>query len=174
MHRLSARHRRVPDCVKLTADVVRNLSWLPVTCAYRLVAKGQDLYSWHPLVSGSPDSVSGWRLGAGPGVGQRSDIRRTLAGPDRQMAKPQAARPGLRSDLRRRPQKTFGEEIVVRPDAGQDEEISSAHRLDVLLELFAVEARLHGEKARGEIGLETDEQKAHVELASVGHPPRKL
>jgi uncharacterized protein len=51
------RHRRVPDCVRLTADVVRNLSWLPVTCAYRLVAKGQDLPDWHPLVSGSPDSV---------------------------------------------------------------------------------------------------------------------
>jgi uncharacterized protein len=51
------RHRKVPDCVKLTADVVRNLSWLPVTCAYRLVAKGEDLYCWHPLVSGSPDSV---------------------------------------------------------------------------------------------------------------------
>jgi hypothetical protein len=51
------RHRRVPDCVRLTADVVRQLSWLPVTCAYRLVAKGQDLPDWHPLVSGSPDSV---------------------------------------------------------------------------------------------------------------------
>jgi uncharacterized protein len=51
------RHRKVPDCVRLTADVVRNLSWLPVTCAYRLVAKGEDLYSWHPLVSGSSDSV---------------------------------------------------------------------------------------------------------------------
>jgi uncharacterized protein len=43
--------------VRLTADVVRNLNWLPVTCAYRLVAKGQDLYDWHPLVSGSPDRV---------------------------------------------------------------------------------------------------------------------
>jgi uncharacterized cysteine cluster protein YcgN (CxxCxxCC family) len=51
------RHRRVPDCVKLTADVVRQLSWLPVTCAYRLVAKGEDLPDWHPLVSGTPDSV---------------------------------------------------------------------------------------------------------------------
>ena len=51
------RHKRVPDCVRLTADVVRQLSWLPVTCAYRLVAKGEDLPDWHPLVSGSPDSV---------------------------------------------------------------------------------------------------------------------
>jgi uncharacterized cysteine cluster protein YcgN (CxxCxxCC family) len=53
------RHRRVPDCVKLTPAAVRELSWLPVTCAYRLVAEGRDLFDWHPLVSGSPDSVHG-------------------------------------------------------------------------------------------------------------------
>jgi uncharacterized protein len=51
------RHRRVPDCVKLTPAAVRELSWLPVTCAYRLVAEGRDLPQWHPLVSGSPESV---------------------------------------------------------------------------------------------------------------------
>jgi uncharacterized cysteine cluster protein YcgN (CxxCxxCC family) len=51
------RSSRVPDCVKLTPDAVRKLSWLPVTCAYRLVAEGRDLPDWHPLVSGSPDSV---------------------------------------------------------------------------------------------------------------------
>ena len=51
------RHRQVLDCVKLTPTAVRQLGWLPVTCAYRLVAEGRDLYSWHPLVSGSPDSV---------------------------------------------------------------------------------------------------------------------
>jgi len=51
------RSQRVRDCVKLTPTAVRTLSWLPVTCAYRLVSEGGDLPSWHPLVSGSPESV---------------------------------------------------------------------------------------------------------------------
>ncbi len=51
------RRRRVKDCVKLTPEGVRSLTWLPKTCAYRLVAEGRDLYWWHPLVSGSPDTV---------------------------------------------------------------------------------------------------------------------
>ena len=51
------RQSRVPDCVKLTPEAVRSLSWLPVTCAYRVVAEGRDLAWWHPLVSGSPDTV---------------------------------------------------------------------------------------------------------------------
>jgi uncharacterized cysteine cluster protein YcgN (CxxCxxCC family) len=48
---------RVPDCVQLTPQTVRSLNWLPVTCAYRLVADGKDLPDWHPLVSGDPESV---------------------------------------------------------------------------------------------------------------------
>ena len=51
------RSSRVPDCVRLTPSVVRTLTWLPVTCAYRLVSEGKDLPDWHPLVSGSSDSV---------------------------------------------------------------------------------------------------------------------
>ena len=35
---------QVPDCVGLTPDNVRTISWLPSTCAYRLVAEGHDLY----------------------------------------------------------------------------------------------------------------------------------
>ena len=92
------RHKRVPDCVRLTADVVRQLSWLPVTCAYRLVAKGEDLPDWHPLVSGTPDSVRE----AGVSV-QRTRLgererrcARALAEPGRQMAEPQAARQAVR------------------------------------------------------------------------------
>ena len=51
------RKRWVPDCVVLTADTVATLPWLPATCAYRLLAEGEDLLWWHPLVSGDPDLV---------------------------------------------------------------------------------------------------------------------
>src|SRR5881397_538958 len=51
------RSDKVPDCVRLTPENVRTLNWLPPTCGYRLVADGRDLYWWHPLVSGDPDTV---------------------------------------------------------------------------------------------------------------------
>ena len=43
--------------MRLTPQNVRRLNWLPPSCAYRLVAEGRDLYWWHPLVSGDPDTV---------------------------------------------------------------------------------------------------------------------
>lgn len=51
------RQAKVHDCVRLTADKVAELKWMPSTCAYRLVAEGKDLYWWHPLLSGDPESV---------------------------------------------------------------------------------------------------------------------
>ncbi len=51
------RSEKVSDCVTLTPEAVRSIKWLPPTCAYRLVAEERDLYWWHPLVSGSPDTV---------------------------------------------------------------------------------------------------------------------
>jgi uncharacterized cysteine cluster protein YcgN (CxxCxxCC family) len=48
---------QVDDCELLTPDNVATLSWLPPSCGYRLLAKGKDLYWWHPLVSGDPESV---------------------------------------------------------------------------------------------------------------------
>ena len=51
------RQAKVKDCVRLTPRNVKRLTWLPPTCGYRLVANGQDLKWWHPLVSGSPDTV---------------------------------------------------------------------------------------------------------------------
>ena len=51
------RQTKVPDCVKLTPDIVQDIPWLPPTCAYRLVEEGRDLPWWHPLVSGRPETV---------------------------------------------------------------------------------------------------------------------
>ncbi len=51
------RHVNVPDCIYLTPKIAKTVNWLPSTCAYRLVARGEDLPWWHPLKSGSPQSV---------------------------------------------------------------------------------------------------------------------
>jgi uncharacterized cysteine cluster protein YcgN (CxxCxxCC family) len=51
------RRAQVPDCIQLTPKGARRFGWLPSTCAYRLVAQGRDLYWWHPLVSGDPETV---------------------------------------------------------------------------------------------------------------------
>ena len=51
------RHRIVPSCVHLTPESLKTFDWLPNTCAYRLVAQGKDLAWWHPLVSGSRETV---------------------------------------------------------------------------------------------------------------------
>jgi len=47
----------VPDCIDLTPEKVREINWLPPTCAYRLVKEGRDLFDWHPLKSGNSESV---------------------------------------------------------------------------------------------------------------------
>ena len=59
----------VPDCVRLTSDMVGKLSWLPSTCAYRLRSEDKPLPEWHYLVSGSREtvheagmSVRGWTI----------------------------------------------------------------------------------------------------------------
>ncbi len=51
------RHASVPDCVVIRPDNVRQLSWMPTSCAYRRLAEGRGLAWWHPLVSGDPDTV---------------------------------------------------------------------------------------------------------------------
>ncbi len=51
------RQAKMPDCVQITPEKARNLSWLPQTCAYRLVGEGRELHWWHPLVSGSAETV---------------------------------------------------------------------------------------------------------------------
>ncbi len=55
--RYAERRRFVPDCLQLTPELVARLGWLPETCAYRRVAEGRPLPSWHPLLTGDPESV---------------------------------------------------------------------------------------------------------------------
>ncbi len=50
------RQVKVPTCLDLRVNRVE-FHWLPVTCAYRLVADGQPLFDWHPLISGNRESV---------------------------------------------------------------------------------------------------------------------
>ena len=51
------RTKYVQDCLVLTPEIMPKMSCLPKTCAYRLVYEGRDLYPWHPLISGNPESV---------------------------------------------------------------------------------------------------------------------
>ena len=51
------RQRSVPDCIILSAENIKNLSWMPATCAYRLIAEKKELAWWHPLISGDPETV---------------------------------------------------------------------------------------------------------------------
>ena len=51
------RHTVVNDCIRIDAEKVRSLRWLPPSCGYRRIAEGRDLAWWHPLVSGSRDTV---------------------------------------------------------------------------------------------------------------------
>lgn len=52
-----SRAKLVSDCVTLTADNVSSLTWMPKSCAYRRLAEGKGLAKWHPLRSGTRDSV---------------------------------------------------------------------------------------------------------------------
>jgi hypothetical protein len=52
------RHDHVPECIVLTPETLeQHLYWLPRTCAYRLRHFGRPLFDWHPLVSGSAETV---------------------------------------------------------------------------------------------------------------------
>lgn len=51
------RQERVGDCIALSPEKIAEIAWLPATCAYRLIGEGRDLYWWHPLVSGTSETV---------------------------------------------------------------------------------------------------------------------
>jgi uncharacterized cysteine cluster protein YcgN (CxxCxxCC family) len=51
------RHFANPNCVALTKDNIKQIKWLPDSCAYRRLAEGRELEGWHPLKSGDPATV---------------------------------------------------------------------------------------------------------------------
>ena len=52
------RHKFVPDCIVLRPDNLdTHAYWMPETCAYRLLWQGNPLPDWHPLISGTAESV---------------------------------------------------------------------------------------------------------------------
>lgn len=52
------RHQFVPDCIVLKpSNLDTHAYWMPQTCAYRLLYLGKPLPEWHPLISGSAQSV---------------------------------------------------------------------------------------------------------------------
>ena len=51
------RQQYVPDCVALTPKMVKNLGWLPESCAYRRLSENKGLEAWHPLLSGTAQTV---------------------------------------------------------------------------------------------------------------------
>lgn len=55
--RYSERCTLVPECIDLKQHDFAEYNWLPTTCAYRLLVDGEPLPSWHPLITGSAESV---------------------------------------------------------------------------------------------------------------------
>lgn len=52
------RRQIVPECMKLTPDNYKKLSKaLPKTCAYRWLKEKKCLPPWHPLISGSTETI---------------------------------------------------------------------------------------------------------------------
>ena len=52
------RHNFVPECIVLKpSNLDTHAYWMPQTCAYRLLWEGKPLPDWHPLLTGSSESV---------------------------------------------------------------------------------------------------------------------
>lgn len=51
------RQQKMPDCIQLSVEQAEHFDLLPPTCAYRLLAEGEPLPEWHPLITGDANSV---------------------------------------------------------------------------------------------------------------------
>ena len=61
------RRQLVPGCVVLTPETMDDaVDWMPASCAYRRLHEGRGLADWHPLVSGTRDTVAGAGIAVAP------------------------------------------------------------------------------------------------------------
>ena len=47
----------VKDCIILSPENLKDLKWMPDTCAYKLLDKGEQLPYWHPLICGNEEDI---------------------------------------------------------------------------------------------------------------------
>ena len=51
------RHEEVKECLKISPKNLQDITYLPKTCAYKLISEGKDLPDWHHLLTKDPQSV---------------------------------------------------------------------------------------------------------------------
>lgn len=69
-----ARQRAVPGCVQLSPSNISGLKWMPESCAYKRLAQGHGLASWHPLLSGESESVVTAGVAVGRGLMSEEEV----------------------------------------------------------------------------------------------------
>jgi uncharacterized cysteine cluster protein YcgN (CxxCxxCC family) len=53
----SQRAKLVADCLNISLSQPDVFEWLPASCAYRRLSRGEELPEWHPLLTGDPETV---------------------------------------------------------------------------------------------------------------------
>jgi len=48
---------KVPYCNQLTPQNIPQFNWLPESCTYRRIYRGEALPSWHPLLTGNREQM---------------------------------------------------------------------------------------------------------------------
>lgn len=68
------RLEKMPTCHELTPENVPKYTWLPKTCAYRLVHEGKPLPDWHPLLVGDRSTMRQLGIKVGTYAVSRNDV----------------------------------------------------------------------------------------------------